>query len=196
MITITKIYRNSENTIQKLINAAYIVFTNKGYERATVEDIASAAGYTKGAFYWHFSSKEDLFLRLIDYRVKSQQEFFLNKLNLNKNLSYNIQAIFEEMVELTKKDNWTPIFIEFLAQAARKENVKKQMANMYRNWRSFMFEVLEQAKKADLISNNIDSNIAAALFIALFDGFNLQTLVDNGSMSIKDTAAAIHRIIS
>jgi len=188
--------RNSKDTVNRLMNAAYTVFAEKGYEKATVDDIASAAGYTKGAFYWHFSSKEDLFLKIIDLRFKSQQQVFLNNINLNENLNFNIQVIFKQMIDLTKKDNWTPIFIEFLAQAARKENVKKRMAEMYRNWRRFLSIILQEAKDAELFSEEIDLEVAASLFIALFDGFNLQALVDHEAMSINDIIMALNRILS
>ena len=54
--------RRLEHTRSLLIDAAEAVFGEKGFLAATLDDIASAAGYTKGAIYKHFSTKEDLFL--------------------------------------------------------------------------------------------------------------------------------------
>jgi AcrR family transcriptional regulator len=58
--------RRLEHTRSLLIDAAEEVFGEKGFLAATLDDIAHAAGYTKGAIYKHFSTKEDLFLAVSD----------------------------------------------------------------------------------------------------------------------------------
>jgi AcrR family transcriptional regulator len=52
-----------------LLEAALEVFAERGYRDASIDDIAQRAGYSKGAVYWHFSSKDDLFFALWDERV-------------------------------------------------------------------------------------------------------------------------------
>ncbi|MBO0854587.1 MAG: TetR/AcrR family transcriptional regulator [Nocardia sp.] len=58
--------RRLERTRSLLLDAAEEVFAEKGFTAATVDDIARAAGYTKGAIYKHFSMKEELFLAVSD----------------------------------------------------------------------------------------------------------------------------------
>jgi AcrR family transcriptional regulator len=58
--------RRLEHTRSLLLDAAEDVFAEKGYAPATLDDIAHSAGYTKGAIYKHFSTKEDLFLAVSD----------------------------------------------------------------------------------------------------------------------------------
>lgn len=58
--------RRLEHTRSLLIDAAEEVFGEKGFLAATLDDIAHTAGYTKGAIYKHFSTKEDLFLAVSD----------------------------------------------------------------------------------------------------------------------------------
>jgi AcrR family transcriptional regulator len=58
--------RRLEHTRSLLVNAAEEVFAEKGFTAATLDDIAHTAGYTKGAIYKHFSTKEDLFLAVSD----------------------------------------------------------------------------------------------------------------------------------
>jgi AcrR family transcriptional regulator len=55
----------AERTRADLLAAARTVFAEHGYEAASVADLAKAAGYTKGALYAHFSSKEELFVTLV-----------------------------------------------------------------------------------------------------------------------------------
>jgi AcrR family transcriptional regulator len=58
--------RRIEHTRSLLLDAAEEVFAEKGFAPATLDDIAHAAGYTKGAIYKHFATKEDLFLAVSD----------------------------------------------------------------------------------------------------------------------------------
>lgn len=54
----------AEETRSSILSAAERVFYVKGVSNATLEDVANAAGVTRGAIYWHFSNKNDLFLEL------------------------------------------------------------------------------------------------------------------------------------
>ena len=58
--------RRLEHTRSLLLDAAEEVFAEKGFTPATLDDIAYTAGYTKGAIYKHFATKEDLFLAVSD----------------------------------------------------------------------------------------------------------------------------------
>ncbi|MFE9324003.1 TetR/AcrR family transcriptional regulator [Nocardia sp. NPDC052278] len=58
--------RRLEHTRSLLLDAAEAVFAEKGFMSATLDDIAGAAGYTKGAIYKHFATKEELFLAVND----------------------------------------------------------------------------------------------------------------------------------
>src|SRR5580698_9485465 len=57
--------QSRDQTRQRLLDAAQVIFMKKGFVSASVEDIAAAAGYTRGAFYSNFSSKSELFLELL-----------------------------------------------------------------------------------------------------------------------------------
>jgi AcrR family transcriptional regulator len=57
--------QSRDQTRQRLLDAAQVVFTKKGFVAASVEDVAAAAGYTRGAFYSNFGSKTALFLELL-----------------------------------------------------------------------------------------------------------------------------------
>ena len=54
----------AEETRNSILSAAERVFFEKGVSTASLDDVAKAAGVTRGAIYWHFSNKTDLFLEL------------------------------------------------------------------------------------------------------------------------------------
>jgi AcrR family transcriptional regulator len=61
-----------ERTRQRVLAAAAKVFARRGYHRATVDEIASEAGFTIGALYSNFAGKEELFLALADRQVEER----------------------------------------------------------------------------------------------------------------------------
>ena len=58
-----------ERTRERLLDAAAVVFARRGIEAASLDEVAEAAGYTKGAIYSNFSSKTDLIAALMDRRI-------------------------------------------------------------------------------------------------------------------------------
>jgi AcrR family transcriptional regulator len=66
--------QSKDQTRQRLLDAAQTIFMKKGFVATSVEDIAEAAGYTRGAFYSNFSSKPELFLELLRRDHEEMQE--------------------------------------------------------------------------------------------------------------------------
>ncbi len=60
---------DAEETRRQLLRSALDVFAERGYAATRLSEIAEAAGLTRGAIYWHFKNKEDLFLELIRSRI-------------------------------------------------------------------------------------------------------------------------------
>ena len=71
MIRLTREQRRQQ-TRARLLDAAGQVFARRGFHAATVDEVADAAGYTKGAVYSNFTSKDELFLALLDQRLAAQ----------------------------------------------------------------------------------------------------------------------------
>ena len=61
-----------EQTREQVIEAAARVFARRGYHRATVDEIASEAGFTIGALYSNFSGKEELFMAIADRQTEAR----------------------------------------------------------------------------------------------------------------------------
>lgn len=70
----------AEETRTSIIHAAERVFYEKGVSNATLEDVAKAAGVTRGAIYWHFSNKTDLFLELYNSVSLPQEDMLAREI--------------------------------------------------------------------------------------------------------------------
>ena len=110
--------RRREETRQRLLDAALEVFARNGYERATVDEIVRDAGFSKGAFYVHFQSKEDLFWAMLDDRSTRNQEAFRQILHPEESLRDNIRGLLTAIFTLEKQNpSWPATLMEFIAHA-------------------------------------------------------------------------------
>lgn len=66
---------------EELINAALIEFGEKGYDKASLNNILKEAGISKGTFYYHFENKEDLYLYLIELLIEKKMNYFNENIN-------------------------------------------------------------------------------------------------------------------
>ena len=71
------------DTRTRILEAGRRMFTRHGYEKASLDLIASDVGLTKGAVYWHFSSKHDLFLAILEHSLQQRACFLLNRAYLH-----------------------------------------------------------------------------------------------------------------
>ena len=74
-----KTKQEAMETRAKLLNAALDVFSEKGYSRTTLTDIAKRIGMTRGAVYWHFKDRQELLMEIMDAMFAKEQELVTEK---------------------------------------------------------------------------------------------------------------------
>ena len=99
-------------TRELLLSAAEQVFARVGYEKALVEEIAEAAGFSKGALYAHFKSKEELFLALYETKTASSLAKLLSSLDGVSTREGKIDAFRSFYINLSKDKDWALIILE------------------------------------------------------------------------------------
>ena len=109
-----------QRTRSSLLKAAGKVFARHGYERATLDEIAEEAGLSKGAVYYNFASKEELFLALLEDRLVGQFEGVertFRQAAAPQRQSEQAAQLFLQGLE--RDSRWAPLFFEFVAYCAR-----------------------------------------------------------------------------
>jgi AcrR family transcriptional regulator len=96
--------RRLEHTRSLLLDAAEDVFAEKGFTAATLDDIAYAAGYTKGAIYKHFATKEDLFLAVSDRYWRRYFDNFADVMAASKQVGARERDVIAERWRQLSRD--------------------------------------------------------------------------------------------
>src|SRR5215212_8150662 len=101
------VQERSRRTRQQLVNAAVKLWTERGFEHGventTVEEIASAAGVTKGTFYFHFAHKEDVLLEMSLTTGDAVNELAMRAAQSGATIDEIVQQAFTEMARRTER---------------------------------------------------------------------------------------------
>jgi AcrR family transcriptional regulator len=166
-------------TRSKLLEAAGKVFACRGLERATVDEVAGEAGYTKGAFYANFKSKEELFLAMLDERFGQRLEEIDRVLESGASVEDQARQAGRDFSEYVTTDpEWSRLFFEFAVQAMRDEEFRQELVTRHRTIRSRIAEGFEAHKEALGGEPPIPPEDVAMMTYAMADGFALARILE------------------
>ena len=165
-----------EETKKKIIEGAEILFTENGYDSTTVQNICNKAEISKGAFFYHFPTKEFLFLEILDKYLSELDK----RMNEIEKKSKNTLRAMEEMVIIleeifiTSEGKFT-IFLEFLRKASKETEIMKKISYQFQKYKKYVYEMIENGKKEGNIKKEIDSEFISQLIISLAIGMILKS---------------------
>jgi len=115
-----------ERTRGDLLAAARTVFERYGFHRASLDQIADEAGYTKGAVYSHFpGGKDALFLAVLDRHIDERVPTYAEIILSQDSFEASLRAIARPLVALGAKDpGWTPLLVEFWTHASHDADLR------------------------------------------------------------------------
>src|ERR1700722_19104762 len=118
-------------TRQHLIDSARLIFVRDGFEAASLEDIASAAGKTRGAFYSHFQNKEDVFFAIFEDDVARDHAASLDQLRKASTLEDRVAILVEQVESIIRDKARVLLYIEFKMYAIRHPHKRKRLAELH-----------------------------------------------------------------
>ncbi len=185
----TRVTKRRAETRARLLGAAYRVFADKGFGRTRIEDVCSAAGYTRGAFYSQFDSLDELFFSLYDERALLITDQVGDAL-ADVDGPDTIEAALDRVAATLLLDrDWLLIKTDFLMHAARNPVVAQRLLHH----RGQLRAAIEQRLAATAAAVPVDSPSplgtaadAARAVVAAYDGVTVQLLLDNDTTAARD----------
>ena len=168
-----------DDTCEKLFEAAARVFEEQGIGGASIEAIAAAAGFTRGAFYSNFKSKDELIIAMLEEHVEQSIRRNLDLLARHKSPSDYIDALKSMDRSLQDPLGRSPLLhmemILFVARAAKR---RPELAKRLRARRKLVADIVETTLKNSGKTRSVDPAWAGAILLAMEDGFRLHRLID------------------
>jgi len=161
--------RRRAMTREHLLEAAAVVFARNGYHGASLDEVAAAAGFTKGAVYSNFKSKEDLFLALIDYRIEKQAAAFAAELDAEVPGDEQLPRIQDLIARSFDRDQGA-LHYEFMAYAARNPEIRAKLAASARRGRDAAIRLITDEHERLGTVPAYPIPVLAQMMLSIFDG--------------------------
>jgi AcrR family transcriptional regulator len=160
-----------------LRHAAYQLFRDQGYDTTTVDDICAQADSSKGAFYWHYESKQDVFLDILEAWTREITDQILTQFQQAVRADDAVAATTQALErELRRGRVIVPLWLDFTVHARNDPKVREALQRFYRRARMAIAEILRPGL-GGLVDEEALQSVAATVFGG-YCGLMLQQMVD------------------
>jgi AcrR family transcriptional regulator len=183
-------------TRRELLDAAAEVFARRGFEVASLDEVAAAAGYTKGAVYSNFASKTDLLIALLERRIASQQTQYTRRFE-GQDAATMAQAMFQSRSRMPDTEReFLVLAVEFWLHAMRDERARTLVAEQYEHARTIVADFLVASGYEQLGPEpQLAPRDMAIVIEALGTGLALQAALDPGAVRMNLLAEVVVRLL-
>jgi AcrR family transcriptional regulator len=170
--------RPREETRHQLLDAAARVFARRGLHGTSVEEVSEEAGFSRGALYSNFKSKEDLFLALWEERIERRRRELRDVVENSDDAGASVEAAAANVVEvLGREREWLLLYFEFSLYAARDASFLPRYQNVREQGLAELGEGIARGLKRAGIESSLSSDDLALAIKALSYGIALERLV-------------------
>ena len=183
-------------TRKRLLASAKEVFAKRGYAGASVDEIAEQAGYSKGAIYSNFESKEALFLELLRSRMTEEIAELHTILEQSHSTEEVLSALRMQYSTLERQVTWCLLSSEFQLQAGRRPEFAEAFAELYRNQRKAVAMLVTLVAEKTARTPVMGTEEIATGLMALTHGIALQRAADPKSVRADTAGKALQLFLT
>jgi AcrR family transcriptional regulator len=175
----------SEERKSQILDAAMETFSELGFHKARMSDIAETSGLSKGSLYWYFDSKDSIILNLLEKffepELKDLRALLTDSRSAEDRLEIYVDRVSADMVTMLK---WMPLVHDFIALAFRKEQVRKAISRYYKMHLEILLSLIQQGLDAGEFQadNAMEASIAIG---SILEGTVLLWVYDPSHIDIK-----------
>jgi AcrR family transcriptional regulator len=167
------------NTRERLLAAARSVFASSSFHGASVEEIASKAGFSTGALYSNFDGKEDLFLVLMEREIDEHAREISEAVRERASVAERATGGARQwMTMIEREPELLLLFMEFWAYGVRDAHIRPKVAAQFAHMREVLTELVADGVREFDLELDIPAEQLAIAIDALADGIARQKLAD------------------
>jgi len=161
---------NSVKRKENILEAALLCFNEKGYHKTSIDDIALNGKISKGGIYYHFKSKEELFLKLFNFRLNRYTEQLKAYIQEESDPVKRIRILIQKWgLILKENEDFFKFCMEFSSMGAREKEIRKEMTSFYRSSVEIFRQIIEEGVATGEFEN-VDTERIARLIYFLSQG--------------------------
>lgn len=180
---------------QQILDAALRVIVHKGFDQSRVDDIVQDAGISKGAIYWYYGSKKEIYLSLVNHWVLKYSATLNHIIEEDSPASQQLNDLFRFFVDQYEQDPTVfKAIIEFWSMSGRDEDFHKKIQKVYTEFLNLIETILIHGKTSGEFF--LDGTRTAALSIMInIEGIIWFTLFEVEDIRVRNYIETISRFI-
>ncbi|NOJ28264.1 MAG: hypothetical protein DA330_09675 [Nitrososphaera sp.] len=160
---------------ERIINAAIESFSQTGFDRTKMDDIAKSLDLSKGTLYLYFESKEDLFMAICEYHHKQSMVTMATMFNEKESILADAEAIYDNLRRIMRGTE--KLMFEMLVESARNPRLRKAMYDHRLKICSAIVEQINMLVEKGFLRKDLDVEGLASAFVALYDGLTASKML-------------------
>jgi AcrR family transcriptional regulator len=166
-------------TRERLLASARVVFARRGFHGASVDEIASEAGFSTGALYSNFDGKEDLFLVLMEREIDEHAREIAQAVRERASVAERARGGARQwMTMIEREPDVLLLFMEFWAYGVRDAQVRPKVAARFAQMREVLTSLIAEGVREFDLELALPAEDLAVAIDALADGIARQKLAD------------------
>jgi AcrR family transcriptional regulator len=167
-----------ECTRDQILEAARQLIIKQGYDATGVAEICREAGISKGAFYYHFQSKQDLFTTLLSDWLNSLDASFATIQNSSASVAEQLEQMAGSAnLVLHALEDPIPVFLAFWSKAIQDPQTWQETIQPFRHYQQEFVRMLNSGKESGSLQTSIPTEDASRILVGLAIGILLQGLI-------------------
>ena len=143
----------------RILAAAAHLFQKKGFERATVRDLAQAVGIQSGSIFHHFKTKEEILRNVMIEAIRFNTERMHHELSLAKDTREKVLALMRSELQSINGDTGEAMAVLIYEWRSLKPESQHEILGLREAYEQIWIEVFDEAKKDGLIASDVDTFI-------------------------------------
>ena len=168
---------------EKIVQAAIESFTQTGFDRTKMEDIAKRLGLSKGTIYLYFKSKEDLFLAICEYNIQKGDKEDVGLFIRKENVASDAEQIYDNIRRREQGND--RVMLEMVAESARNPKLRKAMYELHVKVHEHVMEGVKNKIEQGFLRKDVDAISLAIALVALYDGLAVNRMLGIGDVANK-----------
>jgi AcrR family transcriptional regulator len=179
MRTVVSHAERKARTRESLTATARRVFLERGFHGASLEDIAEAAGFSKGAVYSNFASKAELFLAVYDAHLERRARAYAHVAITGRDPDASYRAVARFRAETERREpEWEPLLLEFWTYAARRDELRRAVSERRERFLDLIAAIIEQLAARHGVTYTLPAREVARGSAALLRGMAIEHMLD------------------
>jgi AcrR family transcriptional regulator len=174
-------------TRRRIVEAAWHVIAERGLGGLTTRLVAARAGISHGMCHYHFQTKDDLVVAVVDHARRYWIEPMEALVEGRGSAAERLDAVVAWMAEPATREVMR-VHLQLMAQAEWSDGLRERMAGEYRRWQEAYVRLFDELRAEGALGDGVDAGSVGVAFATLADG-----LVDQRSLRPEFDSAAIMR---